>query len=85
MSRESTRIINAVLRELPLDDQLASLICCIIERKPQAMSALVSMSAIMTAMAGYLSEGDRIALAEILRDSADHVEHRRQVVHCGRR
>jgi hypothetical protein len=33
MTLEAIRIVNAVLREMPLDDQLASLICCIIQRR----------------------------------------------------
>lgn len=78
MTRESTRIVNAVLREMPLDDQLASLICCIIQRRPQALSALVSMSAVLAAMAEHLSARDRIALSEIVRDTADHIEHGRE-------
>jgi hypothetical protein len=52
----------------------------VIERRPQALSALVSMAAVITAMAGHLGERDRIALSEILRDSADEIERRRVVV-----
>lgn len=78
MTRESTRIVNAVLREMPLDDQLASLVCCIIQRRPQALSALVSLSAVLAVMADHLTDRDRIALSEIVRDTADHIEHGRR-------
>jgi hypothetical protein len=49
-----------VLRELPPDEQLASLICVAIERKPQAMSALVSMLAVLGVMTRHVSTEDRI-------------------------
>jgi hypothetical protein len=77
MSRETSRIVHAVLRELPPDEQLASLICAIIERKPQAMSALVSMLAVLGVMARHVSTENRIALAELMRDAADELERRR--------
>jgi hypothetical protein len=80
MSRESARIIHAALLELPLEEQVIALICALVERrKPEPLRALVSMSAAITAMARYLAKDDRIALAEILRDSADEVERRREV------
>jgi hypothetical protein len=76
----STRTLDA-LAEMSADEQLATLICCIVERRPQAMSAVVSMAAVIAVMAQHFNETNRIALAEILRDIADDVEHRRQVVH----
>jgi hypothetical protein len=77
----NARIINAVLHELPADDRLAALICSVIERKPQAMSALVSMVAVIGVMSRHLSDTNRIALAEIFRGCADHIERRRVPVH----
>ena len=57
---------------LPLDDQVCALTCAIIQRKPRAMSALVNMVAVIGAMSRYISTENRIALAEFLRDVADH-------------
>jgi hypothetical protein len=80
--QHDTRIVDVVLGALSPDERLASLICSVIERRPQAMSALVSMAAVIAVMAQHLNGTSRIALAEILRDTADNVEHeRRQVVH----
>jgi hypothetical protein len=45
----------------------------------EPLRALVSMSAALAAMASFLDDTNRIALAEILRDSADEVERRREV------
>lgn len=80
MSRE---IVHAVLRELPPDEQLAALICVIIERKPQARSALVSMLAVLGVLARHLSSENRIAFAELMRDAADEIEQRRVKVPIG--
>lgn len=80
MSRE---IVHAVLRELPPDERLAALICAVVERKPQAMSALVSMLAVLGVMAHHLSSENRIAFAELMRDAADEIEQRRVTVPIG--
>ena len=55
---------------LPLDDQ--ALTCAIIERKPQAMSALVQYGCRDWRDVALISTENRIALAEFLRDVADH-------------
>jgi hypothetical protein len=72
--------IIELIRSLPADERLAELIITIVERRSEAMAAPISMAAVITAMAQYLNRRDRIALAEILRDAADRVEHRREVV-----
>jgi hypothetical protein len=74
-------IVDAVLGALSPDEQLASLICCIVERRPQAVRGLVSMTAVITLMAQYLSIENKIALSEVLRDAADTIEHQKQLVH----
>jgi hypothetical protein len=76
MSREATRIVHAMLDTMPAEDRLALLVATIVERRPGALSALVSMSAVLAAMARHLSERDKIALSEVLRDVADAVEQR---------
>ncbi len=81
MSDDALRIHGALCK-LPLDVQMATLICAIVERRPQAMRALVSMSSVMAVMAdaACLSEVNRVALAEVVRDCADEIEHGREVV-----
>jgi hypothetical protein len=78
----NTRHVHDMLRELPLNQQLAALVCCIVERRPQTMRALVSMSIVMAVMANAscLNEANRIALAEIVRDTADEIERGRAIV-----
>jgi hypothetical protein len=80
MSRDDARIIDAALGQLSPVDRVVTLVASIITRKPEAMSGTLSMIAITAAMAGYLSLEDRIMLAEIMRDAADEVEHRREKV-----
>jgi hypothetical protein len=71
-----------MLCELPLDVQMAALVCAIVERRPQAIRALVSMSAVMAVMANArcLSETNRIALAEVVRACADEIERGHEIV-----
>jgi hypothetical protein len=80
MTPDAQRTIDETLAHLPLDDRMFALIACIVERKPQATRAVVSLIAAVTAMAGVLDAAERIAIAEILRDSADRVEQRRERV-----
>jgi hypothetical protein len=41
---------------------------------PQALKAILALVTISTAMAKFLSEPERIAIAEIMRDNADVIE-----------
>lgn len=76
LSRDS-RVIDAVWRECSLEERVAALICAVVERRPQAMKALVSTAAVLDVMARHVPAGNRIAFAELLRDVADHVEQGR--------
>jgi hypothetical protein len=76
MTPETTRAIDQALGELPLIDRITALMCSVITRKPEATKGVVSMIAIVTAMAKYLDAPERVAAAEILRDAADAVERR---------
>jgi hypothetical protein len=75
MSRDE---ILGAIRSLSADERLGELVVAILERRSERMSAPISMIATVTAMAKYLSHRDQILLAEIMRDAADHVEHRRR-------
>ena len=81
MTPETTRAIDRALGDLPLLDRIMMLMCSVIMRKPEAVKGTVAMIATATVMAKQLGEPERIAIAEILRDAADAVEHRRQKVH----
>ncbi len=80
MSRESTRIINAVLCELPIEDRMCALVASILSRKREADPGVLSMLAVTTAMAKLLSARERMMVAELVRDTADEIERGREVV-----
>jgi hypothetical protein len=77
MSREE---ITELLWSLPADERLAMLCCSVIERDPGATAAVKGLIAVATAMARRLNVEQRFELAEVLRDSADEIERRRQKV-----
>lgn len=80
MSPRSAYAVDEALGNLPLLDRIAALVCSVITRKPEAVKGTVAMIATATAMAKLLDGPERVALAEILRDSADEVEARREHV-----
>lgn len=80
MSPDQARAVDQVLGDLPLDDRLVALVVSIITRKPQAIPAVLSMIAATAAMTRGLSHNNRVMIAELLRDCADHVERRQEVV-----
>lgn len=80
MSPRSAYAVDEALGNLPLLDRIAALVCSVITRKPEAVKSTVAMIATATAMAKLLDGPERVALAEILRDSADEVEARREHV-----
>jgi hypothetical protein len=74
MPPKSAREIDQVLGDLPLMDRIVALMCSIIMRKLEVTKGVVSMIAIVTAMAEHLDEPTRIGISEVLRDAADAVE-----------
>jgi hypothetical protein len=80
MQPENMRTIDITLRDMPLDDRIASLIISCVEYRPDAVGAVISLIATIGVMTRRLSQTNQIMLAELLRDCADHVEHRRQVI-----
>ena len=80
MSRDNARLIDAMLREFPLRERIIALVVNLIRDKQGPMSPIISMTACISTMAKHLREEERIALAELLRDAADHCEHRREVM-----
>lgn len=76
MTLKSAREIDAVLADLPLEDRVIALAANMIMRHPQALKAVCALIGFVSAMAKFLSEPERITIAEIMRDSADAIEHR---------
>jgi hypothetical protein len=83
MSHENMRAIDEALRGLSVDDKIAALILSLIEYRPDAVGAVVSLIATIGVMTRGLSQTNQVMLAELLRDCADRVERRRQVVPIG--
>ena len=73
--------IDAAFGDLPLDDRVAALVVSMVTRRPEAMLACVSLLSLVSVLASEMSLVDRVTLAELARDAADHVEHRRELVH----
>lgn len=73
----NAEIIHNTLRDLPLDDRLDALACTVIERRPQCLAAVISLTALVTTMARWLNTTQRFQLAEALRDAADRIERMR--------
>jgi hypothetical protein len=83
MSPENLRTIDDALRGMPLDDKIAALIISCIEYRPDAVGAVLSLIATINVMTRGMSQQKQIMLAELLRDCADGVEHRRQKLPIG--
>jgi uroporphyrinogen-III decarboxylase len=73
-------MIHALLREFSPQARTSALVVSLIKEKCGPLSPLIAMSAAISVMAQYLCEDHQIALADHLRDVADHVEHRREVM-----
>jgi len=79
-SPSNVRLIHTMLREFSLYDRTVALVVSLIKDKCGPMSPLISLTAVIAVMARHLCKDEQIALANHLRDVADHVEHRREVM-----
>jgi hypothetical protein len=77
MTLANTRTIDDTLRGFPVDDRIASLIITLFARSPDFMRLVLSCVATINVASRRVSRTDQIIVAELLRDAADEVEHRR--------
>jgi len=77
MSLNAVRL-NEFLRLFSVEERTTALAVSLIENRRGPWSPLTSMTGCITTMAKHLRADERTALAELLRDVADHVEHRQR-------
>jgi hypothetical protein len=78
MASKSAKAVDAALGDLPIDDRVAALVCSLITRKPQAVSAILSLCSLIAIMTSRL-DLSRMMVAEVVRDFADEIEHVRHL------
>jgi hypothetical protein len=71
-SKDNAHAVDQALGDLPLSDRIFALTACIVTRKPESLRGTVAVTAVTTAMEQHLSEAERVAISEILRDAAEH-------------
>ncbi len=80
MTPPDRRRLRELLDRLTPDERLACLICCTMDRECGALRPLASIVSVLSVLASHLSQHDAIALSEIMRDAADHIERWREIV-----
>lgn len=79
MTRPSPSAVDDALSGLSTDEKVFALMHNLIQRRPEALASLGSMSAAIGSMAWALNLSERYALAEVLRELADDIERARTV------
>jgi hypothetical protein len=68
------------LWRVPLKDRVPMLICSIIESNSKdAMAIVKTLNAVVTAIATLHQQEKRTTIANMLRDSADAIEHKQTI------
>jgi hypothetical protein len=71
---ENNRVVHDLLLNMSPNDRIMELIGAIFARDPRPYRCAGALAAIAGSMADYLSASERIAVAVILRESADAID-----------
>jgi hypothetical protein len=79
MSHSNARLVHDLLRQFSARDKLVALVVSVIhDHRSETLKSAMSLIATVGALAHHLSDCDKIALSEVLRDCADTIEHRQE-------